>query len=343
MPLISVDDHPPRRNARSFDLHDSATKAAAWVWHLHDSKPGVTTEGRFMSAQSRRRSSSSSDRRISRFHQEAAVSSTTKGGGRKVERPMWDCGSNLYDTFELVAFGNRLDRCLMEAVPLTPPPPICVQSHASPAHAPRMVSPLHKSGGVLRTLSLPKSTQTRSRQASTKTQGISTARVSLAKSRELSLSVFNQDQASSKRWPGVEKVMKAFKKVVVLHKQVGINVGCKQSINIVEPCQRPLQPSINEDIQEYVGDDESSMQKISKGRRKSLDEELLTGRRSKGNISEGAKEFSSKLQTSSQNYHKHLHHHHHHHHHHYLHHTLASESARLSPETLSKVYAEKGW
>ncbi|MCO5556404.1 hypothetical protein L7F22_009953 [Adiantum nelumboides] len=340
MPLISGDDDPPRRNARSFDLHDSATKAAAWVWHLHDSKPGVTTEGRFMSAQSRRRSSSSSDRRISRFHQEAAVSSTTKGGSRKSERPTWDCGSNLYDTFELVAFGNRLDRSLMEAVPITPPPP-CVQSHASPARAPGMVSPLHKSGGVFRTLSLPKSSQTRSRQASTKTQWMSAARVSLAKSRELSLSVFNQDQASSKRWPGVEKVMKAFKKVVVLHKQVGINVGCKQSINIVEPCQRPLQPSINE---EYVGDDESSMQKISKGRRKSLDEELLTGRRSKGSISEGTsqhvKEFS---QISSPKYHKHLHHHHHHHHHHYLHHALASESARLSPETLSKVYAEKGW
>ncbi|KAH7282210.1 hypothetical protein KP509_35G019200 [Ceratopteris richardii] len=34
-------------------------------------------------------------------------------------------------------------------------------------------------------------------------------------------------------------------------------------------------------------------------------------------------------------YHKHLHHHHHHHHHHhYLHHPLASESVRLSQETL---------
>ncbi|KAI5063438.1 hypothetical protein GOP47_0021985 [Adiantum capillus-veneris] len=371
MPFSSdADDRPPRRNARSFDLDDSATKAAAWVWHLHESKPGVTTEGRFVTAaQGWRRSSGSSDRKISRFRQEAAGTSTgTKEGcgAMKSETPMWDCGSNLYDTFELVAFGNRLDRSLMEVVPLSThplPPPGHLQPHVE--H--HMPSPLRERGGVLRTLSLPKSSQAR-RQASKKKHGNSAVandgnRVSLSKSRELSFSVFQEGQGS-RRWPSVEKVMKAFKKVVVLHKQVSLNVGCKQSIKIVEPGQRPLEPSRGEyrDKNEVLGegskdrklssinnvnddDKSSSLQNWMKGRRKSTDEELLFSRISEGTISSHQSKERSvvKPQISSRNYHKHLHHHHHHHHHHHMHHTMGSESARLSPETLSKICTENGW
>lgn len=268
----------------------------------------------------------------------------------KFERPTWDCGSTLYDTFELVAFGNRLDRSLMhmEVVPLTPPPPPPppLQAHANIPHEHHTMSPLHKPGGVLRTLSLPKSTKASKQLSKMKNADTAPAdanKVSLARSRELSFSVFNQEQAP-KRWPSMEKLMKALKKVVVLHKQVSNNVGCKHSIQIVEPGQRPLRKPLSggdSPSHECVGDELASTQqrRISKARRKSVDEELLSGRRRKDSIAEG----DSKPRNQPHNYHKHLHHHLHHHHHHYLHHTLASESARLSPETMSQICTEKSW
>lgn len=120
-----------RRNARSLDMSSSreASKAAAWMWHMHSSstskkereekQPDYTAIW-----ESKRRRSTSFDRKGSRFRQEAtalastSVSATTlkpvaSPPSKAPEASIWDCGSKLYDTFELVSFSNRLDRSLL--------------------------------------------------------------------------------------------------------------------------------------------------------------------------------------------------------------------------------------
>ncbi|MCO5611903.1 hypothetical protein L7F22_066162, partial [Adiantum nelumboides] len=112
--------------------------------------------------ESKRRSNSCDHRKDSRFRQEASssasVSASKSAAPKRLASPsskppdsanIWDCGSKLYDTFELVSFSNRLDRSLLGIVP---------PAFDAPSLHHAVQSPLHHRGfaGVLRTFSLPR-------------------------------------------------------------------------------------------------------------------------------------------------------------------------------------------
>ncbi|MCO5607370.1 hypothetical protein L7F22_061566 [Adiantum nelumboides] len=151
---------PRSRNVCSLDMATSSTreacKAAAWMWHMHSSSPTPKTEGEDIQESKRR--SNSCDRRDSRFRQEASLSASASASASKSAAPkrlastspnIWDCGSKLYDTFELVSFSNRLDRSLLGVVP---------PAFDAPSFHHAVQSPLHHRGfaGVLRTFSVPR-------------------------------------------------------------------------------------------------------------------------------------------------------------------------------------------
>lgn len=357
---------------------------------------------------------------------------------------MWDCGSNLYDTFELVAFGNQLDRSLMEVVPIRTP-----QAHPQEHH---MKSPLHK---PIRTLSLPRSLswQTSKNCAAISSPNQDKFKLSNSYNSGTRARSTSSEEKASKKWTRMGKLMNVIKKMVVLHKQVSF-MGCKRSTNVVESSQRPLDPIskgkdngctrdsqllVNEKVRatrdsrgsECMVDelsiqytrarsnsdrlsnyklsipskdkpnnganivDKASMQKKVRGYNSAMNKkirsnsdgflehkDILSSRRRrdevmfmdnrmkgsnlggvnvkeriKGSNLEGIREgikgsdlgvVNAREMIKGANEHldlqKHLHHHHHHHHHHhYLHHNLGSESARLSPETMSHICAEQSW
>eukprot|EP00250_Pteridium_aquilinum_P017709 c23746_g1_i1 orf=473-1795(+) len=438
MRFTSGEDRLHRRNAHSLDLDRSAAKAAAWVWHLHaTSKPEISTEGRYISSECRRRRSSSCDRKSSRFQQEAASTVSTGVGRMKPEMLLWDCGSELYDTFELVSFSNRLDRSLMGVVPIPP-------FQEEPPESNHIKSPPHQPGSIFRTLSMP---QRLSRQTSKKSvvTALSPNPENLMPSNSEHGIASRQSPTSPstcldqikapKRWASVGKFMKAIKKVVGLHKQVTF-AGCKENTNIIEPSQRQLDPinrtnykshyegdelsvqfdkveSIKESIDDKsfihckdksnviksnnIGDklshnkktesiNESNKgdklcmhkkirssysrstrgddlfmhrmvkpnneaindglvkQKMINPGRNSIGEELLIDDNGIKGVNYVRERILKEQNIEPQNHqYTYLHHHHHHHHHHYLHHTVTSESARLSPETMSQICAEESW
>lgn len=322
MPASSDDGRPPRRNAHSLDLDCSPTKAAAWVWHLHASQPEVTTEGRFVS-HNRRRSSGACNRKDSRFRLEAEAAAAAATPLPAAGKPsplqaenLWDCGSKLYDTFELVSFSNRLDRSLL-GVP-------AFQTPKSLHHA---QSPLHQTGGILRTLSLPRSMSLHRIKGSTPLNGPFTpSPVASPDRHDVRQSSIPAQKAPNRSFSAkcsVAKLGKIFKKVVILRKRMRC-IGRKE----------PISPKQQQ------------------------------SHRSGGQLKQLKQCLAVEEKHRHQHFHHHYHHHHHHYLHHLAgcHQSKEAgrndykpsvnsqdpwspraESARLSSETMSKICADKNW
>lgn len=325
MPASSDDGRPPRRYSLSLDLDCSPTKAAAWVWHVHSPQPEVTTEGRLLS-HNRRRSSGGCKRKDSRFRLEAEAAAATPlpVAGRPSplqEENLWDCGSKLYDTLELVSFSNRLDRSLL-SVPAFQTPKL---HHAQ--------SPLHQPGGILRTLSLPRSMSLHRIKGETPLiNGPSFLSLAVNDSlatpdcHDLRQSSIPAQKAPNRRFSAkcsAAKLAKIFKKAIILRNGMRC-IGRKEPIS---PKQQKLHRSGSQ-----------------------------------------LKQLKQCMAAEEKIDHHHQHFHHHHHYHHYLHHLAGShqskeaglkdykpsvnsqdpwspraESARLSSETMSKICADKNW
>lgn len=183
MSLLANSHTLRRRPASSSSDLDSRSKAAAWVWHMHRFSSDIPL-GKFVSHPK----SASPTCGDSRFRLEALQDFSPKPSASS--RNVWDCGSKLYDSFELVSLTERLDRSLM-GIP-----------NADAANFLHAHSPLHQtSPGLLRTFSLPRNlsvnggySHSKARPTSTKVAGLESCCIPQSNSKT------GSRKSSRKRW-----------------------------------------------------------------------------------------------------------------------------------------------
>ncbi|KAI5067774.1 hypothetical protein GOP47_0018302 [Adiantum capillus-veneris] len=389
------------RNACSLDMATGSTreasKAAAWMWHMHGSSATFQTEKEDKHPHhTMKRRSNSCDRKDSRFRQEAASASTSipasfskqaasstssvpaasaltpsaSPTSKPPDSSIWDCGSKLYDTFELVSFSNRLDRSLLGVVPAF---------EASNHFCHVVQSPLHHSSfvGVLRTFSLPRMLsvhnssidETNGRSPITNHAPLVDMQGAVGPpANERKLSVLRR--ALTTKWT-LSKLVKVLKRLTKFRKQIHRfrpHARCDRRVLLVnkddngggsEPRHfwwRGNRDRKGPGRREHMADDEDDDGGLSEHRYRVYEEKV------------NHEEKSS----------KHFHHHHHHYHHHFVHHLdqfsqaakddneykhrqsgngngigpdtewsaglpSRTESARLSSDTMSKICADVNW
>lgn len=183
MSLLANSHTLRRRPASSSSDLDSRSKAAAWVWHMHRFSSDIPL-GKFVSHPK----SASPTCGDSRFRLEALQDFSPKPSASS--RNVWDCGSKLYDSFELVSLTERLDRSLT-GIP-----------NADAANFHHAHSPLHQtSPGLLRTFSLPRNlsvnggySHSKARPTSTKVAGLESCCIPQSNSKT------GSRKSSRKRW-----------------------------------------------------------------------------------------------------------------------------------------------
>ncbi|KAH7280674.1 hypothetical protein KP509_36G008500 [Ceratopteris richardii] len=332
----------PRRNARSLDLDSEPMKAAAWAWHLHEhSNPGGSlTEARFLSSQSQQRSggAASSDRRNSRFRRESE-GAKRPGGSARFTMPIWDCGSSLYDIYEIVSFGDRLERSLMEAVPVP----------LSEGGVPGLDHGMHSldKGADQSALNIRRKQGARSDKGSLGRA----PRSCVATSRRWSLPAAKNPGRMS--WtPAFGKMMKMFKKVFSSRKQAHIDKNISETTASSKRATN-RECGVTDLSAAAPGKTITSWEESGYYRSHPEDGKIKsvpnpTRKRAQDDaepmvISHGScpPEVAAETTLAAKGRHNHVYHYyHHHHHHHYLPRNRVSESARFSSEKISKLFAE---
>ncbi|KAH7280673.1 hypothetical protein KP509_36G008400 [Ceratopteris richardii] len=330
-----------RRNAHSLDIDSEPTKAAAWAWHLHEHcNTGVSSgEARFLSSQREQcgGGAASSDRRSSRFRQESAGANRV-GGSARFTTPIWDCGSSLYDTYEIVSFGGHLERSLMEALPVRPSEGGVPETHHS------MCS--FNKGTTQSALNVRGQQEARSGEGAPVQDPVSY----VVTSKRWSFSAAKTPGRMS--WtPGFGKMMKMFKKVLPSRKQAHVDNNLKETtassklatnrecgvpdLSLATPGKKIS--SCEEGGHCASHSEDGKIKTVPPTRQRAQDDAAFMV------SSHGSHPPDIVAETTfpSKGQHNHVyHHHHHHHHHHYVHPIRISESARFSSDKISKLFAE---
>lgn len=200
MSLLANSHTLRRRPASSSSDLDSRSKAAAWVWHMHRFSSDIPL-GKFVSHPK----SASPTCGDSRFRLEALQDFSPKPSASS--RNVWDCGSKLYDSFELVSLTERLDRSLT-GIP-----------NADAANFLHAHSPLHQtSPGLLRTFSLPRNlsvnggySHSKARPTSTKVAGLESCCIPQSNSKT------GSRKSSRKRWSSFGELLTILKNAATMH------------------------------------------------------------------------------------------------------------------------------
>ncbi|KAH7280671.1 hypothetical protein KP509_36G008200 [Ceratopteris richardii] len=319
----------PRRNAHSFDIDSEPTKAAAWAWHLreHCNTGGSSSFARSLSSQREQCGEGAAGSRSSRFLHESAGANRL-GGSARFTTPIWDCGSSLYDTYEIVSFGRRLERSLMEALPVLPSEGGVPETHHS-------MHSLNK--GITQSALNVRGQQEARGGEGAPVQGLDSCVVT---SKRFSFPAAKTPGRMS--WtPGFAKMMKMFKKVLSSGKQahseknfketkasskLATNRECGGVTDISVATSGKTMSSWEESEHCTSHSEDRKIKTVPNPMRKRAqdDAELMVS-------SHGSHPPDIVAETTfgSEGRHNHVYHHHHHHHHHHYVHPIRSRSCKV--------------